>query len=99
MADISRNIRLAVDTGKVAFGMNEVAHTIAEAKAKLVIVAKKGKKDAVDDIVHSCKVAELKAVQLEISSVELGTLCGKPYPVNALAIIEPGNSNILNENY
>ncbi|MCL4411212.1 50S ribosomal protein L30e, partial [Candidatus Marsarchaeota archaeon] len=28
--------------------------------------------------------------------IELGAVCGKPYSVSTLAIIEAGNSNILN---
>lgn len=30
------------------------------------------------------------------NSLELGALCGKPYAVNVMAVIEPGSSNILN---
>jgi large subunit ribosomal protein L30e len=28
-------------------------------------------------------------------SVDLGTLCGKPFPVSAMVILEPGDSKIL----
>ena len=29
----------------------------------------------------------------------MGAVCGKPYSVSALAVIEAGNSNIMNETY
>ncbi|MDE1856088.1 MAG: 50S ribosomal protein L30e [Candidatus Micrarchaeota archaeon] len=99
MADLGNDIRLAVDTGKVALGANEVSKAISEDKAKLVVIAEKGKKQVVDDLVHTCNVASVKMLKYKDSSLQLGTVCGRPYPVNAVAILEPGNSNILKEEY
>lgn len=99
MGDLVKDIRLAVDTGKVAIGTNEVMRAISGDKAKVVIVAVKGKKDTIADISHTCAVASVKLVKFKDSSLQLGTVCGKPYTINAVAILEPGNSNILNEEY
>jgi large subunit ribosomal protein L30e len=38
-------------------------------------------------------------MKFEGSSIELGAVCGKPFSVNSLAVIEAGESKILNENY
>ncbi|MDE1761918.1 MAG: 50S ribosomal protein L30e [Candidatus Micrarchaeota archaeon] len=99
MSDLAKDIRLAVDTGKVALGVNEVMRAIGGDKAKLVIVAEKGKKQAVADLAHTCGVANVKLIKYKEGSLELGTVCGKPYSVNAVAIMEPGNSKILEEEY
>lgn len=99
MADLVKDIRLAVDTGKVAIGTNEVMRAISADKAKIVIIAVKGKKDTIADISHSCSVGNIKLVKFKDTSLQLGTVCGKPYSVNAVAIVESGNSNILNEEY
>jgi len=99
MADLAGDIRLAVDTGKVAIGYREVVKSISSSQAKAVVIATKGKKDIIDDIVHMCNIAGIKLIKFNENSLELGTICGKPYSVNALAIIDQGNSNILNENY
>ncbi len=99
MADLNRDLRLAVDTGKVIIGTREVGKAISENNAKLVIIASAGKKDDVDDISHMCGVSGIKAIKFDGGSMNLGTVCGKPYSINAVAILEPGNSNILNENY
>jgi large subunit ribosomal protein L30e len=99
MADLARDIRLAVDTGKVALGYREVAKSISEDKAKVVVVAEKGDKDMVNDIIHLCSVSGIKLLKFSDGSIELGTVCGKPYSVNAVAIIDQGHSNIFNENY
>jgi len=99
MADLLRDIRLAVDTGEVALGSRTAAKAVSDDKAKLVVVAAKGKRKIVEDMLHNSAVAGIKAIKYDGSAVELGTACGKPYPVNVLAIINPGNSNILNESY
>ena len=39
MSDLARDIRLAVDTGKVAIGSKEVQGSVERNSAKLVIVA------------------------------------------------------------
>jgi large subunit ribosomal protein L30e len=99
MADLAKDIRLAVDTGKVALGANEVTRAISDNKAHLVVIAEKGKKQAIADLLHTCAIANVKTLKYSEGSLQLGTVCGKPYPVNAVAIIEPGNSNILKEEY
>jgi len=97
MADLSTNIRLAVDSGKVALGINRVMGTIKDNSAKLVVVASKGKKDSIQDIEHLSKIASIKTVMFNGNSIELGAVCGKPYSVSMLAIIEGGHSKILEE--
>ncbi len=97
MSDLAKHLRLAVDTGKVALGTNEVMRAISDNSAKLVVVAENGKKEAVLDIIHACSVAGIKVAKFDNGSLELGTLCGKPYSMNAVAVIDAGNSSILEE--
>jgi large subunit ribosomal protein L30e len=99
MSDLARDVRLAVDTGKVALGSREVDRAVLRNTAKVVIAAERARKDKLDDIIHMCAVANIRLLKFDATSNGLGTVCGKPYPVVAVAIIEPGNSNIINEKY
>lgn len=99
MADLNNDLRLAVDTGSVVLGTEQTAKAISSNKAKLVVITSKGKADANADIAHLCSVANVKIVKFKGSSLELGTVCGKPHSVNSLAVIEAGNSKILEESY
>ena len=99
LADLSNDVRLAVDTGKVSLGYREVIKAVNTNSAKVVVVADGGKKSIVDDINHVCRIAGIKLVSFKGGSLELGTVCGKPYSVNSLAVIDAGNSNILTEQY
>lgn len=88
-----------MDTGKVTLGNREVMRAISDSSAKTVIIATKGKKEIVEDILHVCSVAQIRVLKYQGNSLELGALCGKPYSVNAAAVINAGNSKILEENY
>ncbi len=97
MADLANNIRLAVDSGKVALGVNKVMDSIKENNAKLIVVATKNKPEILQDVQHLTKVSNIKTVMFEGNSMELGAVCGKPYSVSVLSIISEGNSKILEE--
>ncbi len=99
IADLNNDVRLAVDTGKVQFGHREVLRAINSSSAKAVVIAEKGKKQINEDLYHTCKVAGIRVIAFKGSSMELGTVCGRPYSVNSMAIMDAGNSNILNEEY
>jgi large subunit ribosomal protein L30e len=99
MADLARDIRLAVDSGEVAIGAESVISSIKGSTSKLVILASLGKKELYDDITHLAKLSEVKIMLFSGNSMDLGTVCGKPFSVSALSIIKPGNSNILTADY
>ncbi len=97
MADLTNNIRLAVDSGKTAIGINSVLDSIKENSAKLIIITSKSKPEELQEIAHLAKVADIEVIKFDGDSMRLGAVCGKPYSVAAISIIEAGNSEILNK--
>ncbi|MCL5412428.1 MAG: 50S ribosomal protein L30e [Candidatus Marsarchaeota archaeon] len=95
MPDLAGDIRLAVDSGKTALGFNSAIDSIRNSTAKLVIVASSGDQDSIREILHTAKIANVNVVKFEGNPVNLGAVCGKPFSVSVLSIIEPGNSSIL----
>ena len=83
--DIERGIRVAVDTGKVILGSNKAIQAIKLGNGENVKA----------DIEAYSKLSEMPVYTFEGSSVELGSICGKPFTVSVLIIQEPGDSNIL----
>ena len=65
--------------------------------AKLLVVASKNRGDNVQDIAHMAKISNIRVVMFDGTSMELGALCGKPFSVSAVSIIEQGNSKILED--
>ena len=87
--DISRALKSAITTGKVEFGLDQTLKAVKSGNAQMVVLAR------------NCPSEELKGdigVKVHVyngNNMELGALCGKPFSVSALVIIDKGSSNIL----
>ncbi len=90
--DLNHALKVALETGTVKIGLAETKAAAEAKKAKLLIVA------------ASCPDAALKSERaigkipvyhFGGSAVDLGQACGKPFPISALAILDPGSSAIL----
>ena len=90
--DFNASLRKAVKTGTVFLGQNKTRECIEEGKAKLVVVAA----NSPESVKNLVKEIDIPVYVYEGSSVQLGKACGMPYVVSALAVVEPGESDILN---
>ncbi|KDE56533.1 50S ribosomal protein L30e [Methanoculleus sp. MH98A] len=90
--DFNASLRKAVKTGTVFLGRNKTRESIESGKAKLVVVARNSP-ESVKNLVNEI---DTPVYVYEGSSVQLGKACGRPYVVSALAVVEPGESDILN---
>ncbi len=95
MVDISKAVRMAVDTGKVKFGTRDGIKAALKGDAKLILLSSNCPEETRSDITRHAKLSGVQVHVFAGTSFELGSLCGKPFPVSALCIFEPGNSNIL----
>ncbi len=89
MIDVPRALRLATDTGQVRFGVREVRKALKGKSAKLVVLASN-----CPESVRS-SLGEVRLYEFTGTNVELGAACGVPFSVAAMAILSPGESNIL----
>ena len=95
MVDVNKQIRMAVKTGKVGFGSKDALASSASARAKLIILAKNVREPDKDDIIHFAEQSEVPIYVYQGSSLDLGAVCEKPFPVSAIIVREPGDSEIL----
>ncbi|MBE6486198.1 MAG: 50S ribosomal protein L30e [Methanosphaera stadtmanae] len=93
--DIERGIRVAVDTGKVILGSNKSIQAIKLGNGELVVMAANAPKNLKEDVEVYSKLSEMPVYVFDGSSVDLGSICGKPFTVSVLVVQEPGDSNIL----
>jgi large subunit ribosomal protein L30e len=93
--DIDRGIRDAVDTGNVTLGSVKSIQGLKLGKGKLVILAQNCPDDIREDVLHYSKLSDIPVYDYKGTSVELGSVCGKPFTVATLTIKDPGDSNIL----
>jgi len=90
--DFNASLRRAMKTGEVLLGQNMTAQSIDNGSAQMVVVAG----NCPENFREMLKSKDnLFVYTFEGSSVQLGKACGKPFMVSALAVINPGESDIL----
>lgn len=93
--DLSKSIRLAFDSGKVELGADKAKKIVLRGEAKLVVIARNCPSETAADLKHYCKLSSTPVIEFPGTSMELGTVCGKPFTVSVLSVLEEGNSGIL----
>ncbi|HUV83939.1 MAG TPA: 50S ribosomal protein L30e [archaeon] len=88
--DINKALRNAIKTGKVQIGSNQALNAVDNAQAKAVVLATNCPKDVRDQLSGKVPIIDFSGM-----GVDLGTVCGKPFAISTLTIIEPGESEIL----
>ena len=88
-------IRLAVESGKTAFGARSGLTAGALGNAKLFVVASNTPSDIKEKMGKFSSASNIPLIIFEGSSMELGSVCGKPFPISVLSIYETGTSPIL----
>ncbi len=89
MIDLPRALRMAAETGDVRLGVRQVRKAVKAKAAKMVVVASNCPADALGHL------GEVRVFTFPGTNAELGAACGLPFSVAALAVVAPGESNIL----
>ncbi len=89
--NLSRELMAAVRTGKVLLGSNQTLKAVSDGNAKLIVIAS----NCPSPVQQSVQQAEVPIIHFDGKGVELGTMCGKPFAIAALTIVEEGDSEIL----
>ncbi len=88
-------VRLAVESGKVEFGARAGISAGVSGKAKLFVIAENTPAETRAKVELFAKKSKVPLVEFDGSTMELGSVCGKPFPVSVLSIYEEGTSNIM----
>lgn len=93
MVDIDKAIRTAVDGGKVEFGTRSGVRSAS--KSKLVILSANCSADTRKEVEAACAKANVPIHAYHGTSIELGAVCGKPFTVSVIAVLDAGTSTLL----
>jgi len=92
---LENEIKTLLKTGKVIIGAKKSIKALKLGKAKAIIIANLIPKYIEEDVKYYAKLGGIKIIRYKGSSYELGTLCGKPFPITTIAVLDPGESRIL----
>jgi len=91
--DVDKALRMAVESGKVEFGTRSGLKSAA--KAKIVLVSSNCPPESRKMVEAQCAKAGVPLQTYKGTSVDLGAVCGKPFRVSVLAVLDAGSSNIV----
>jgi large subunit ribosomal protein L30e len=89
--NIDKALIKAVKTGKVIMGSKKAVELSASGGAKMIVLAKNCPEDTKKQIESS----NVPIFVYDGTSRELGPVCGKPFVIAAMAILDAGESDIL----
>ena len=95
MVDIGRELQVAMNTGRVVIGFEETKKAVLAGTPKMVILAANAPRWARDDIEYYARLAGIPVFIFPGSSIELGATAKRPHRIMAIAVIDPGQSEIL----
>jgi large subunit ribosomal protein L30e len=90
--DLAHALKVALQTGTVKVGVHEVLDSAKSKKARLLIVARSCPEKT---LTGEKRYDKIPIYHFEGTALELGAACGKPFPISALAVLDPGTSAIL----
>lgn len=90
--DLAHALKVALETGTVRIGLQETLDAAASKKARLLIVTKTCPDST---LLKERMRGKIPVYHFEGTAVDLGQACGRPFPISAMAILDPGSSAIL----
>jgi large subunit ribosomal protein L30e len=91
--DVQRSLRTVIATGKVLIGSDQTAKAVETGKAKMVILASNAPEG--DAIRAAASKKRVPVYAFDGMGTQLGPACGKPFAISALAVLDAGQSDVL----
>ena len=96
MKDLAYELGVAIKTGKLVLGYKNVVNLILNENPKLVIVSEKTPSKIKETLLYYTQLAKINCITSNQTSLELGANCGKPFPISTIAVLDAGDSDLLN---
>ena len=91
--DLARQLRQGISTGNLLFGQRQTKSACTKDDARMVLVAANCPKEYISDIKQ--KHPDVTLHQVTLVNRQLGAACAKPFPVSAVCVLDPGQSELL----
>ena len=95
MAGFDQELRTAYKTGKITLGTKTSIKNLKMGKTKLVIISRNTDPNVKEDVQYYASMSKTLVYKYDGTSHELGMLLGKPFPIQVLAVLDAGDSHIM----
>lgn len=93
--ELEKAISMAISTGKVKIGYSATIKSVLSGKVKATLISNNIPLDSKKILLRNCELSQIPVIEYEKTGFDLGAACGRPHIVSTLAILDPGNSKIL----
>lgn len=93
--DVDRALRNAAQTGDVELGTKESLEAARDGDADLLVVASNTPATMREQVEEVSEDLDVPVYEYRGLNAELGSACGEPYAVAVLAVLDPGESAVL----
>ncbi|HID73023.1 TPA: 50S ribosomal protein L30e [Candidatus Micrarchaeota archaeon] len=88
-------LRLTVESGKVEFGARTGLVASLLGKAKVFVLAENTPAETRTRVSTYAQKSGIPVIVYDGTTMELGSVCGKPFPVSVLSVYDVGTSNLM----
>eukprot|EP01036_Dinobryon_divergens_P035074 gene35074-45399_t len=92
---INSKIQLVMKSGKTSLGYKTTIKSLRSSKAKMVIISSNTPPLRKSEVEYYAMLAKCQVHHYAGNNSELGTACGKFFRVSMVAVVDPGDSDIL----
>jgi len=92
---LERELRNLIKTGKYYLGSRQSIRALKLGKAKLVVVAENTPPEIMSQVNYYARLSGTPVIVYKGTSVDLGLAIGKPFRVSVIAVLDEGQSRIL----
>ena len=93
MVDVNKVLKNVVKKGNVKIGRKETISAISNGSAKLIVLSDNC--TYINEIDKLSKEKKIPIYNFNSNGIDLGHTCGKNYVVSSFAVIDEGDTNIL----
>eukprot|EP01068_Selenidium_serpulae_P017727 Selendium_serpulae@DN6401_c1_g2_i1.p1 len=92
---VNHSIQLVMKSGKYKLGYKSTLKTLRSGKAQLILISSNCPVLRRSELEYYGMLAKIGVHHYNWGSQELGTTCGKMFRVSCMAVIDPGDSDII----
>jgi large subunit ribosomal protein L30e len=91
----NQEFRNVIDTGSIIYGTKNSKRACFIGEPKLLVVSKTLTPHIKEEFIYFAKLLNIQIINYPESSIELGSVCGKPFSISVVAMTDFGKSSIV----
>jgi len=95
VVDVKKELSIIRRTGKFILGYRQSYLAVLSGKAKFVVLSRNCPAEMRSEMMVAAKMRDVKVIEADFDSRDMGLALGKPFGASVVAIIDPGSSSLL----